>query len=205
VIEAKAEDKELTANVDLEPAPATPVKVVDADGKPVTDTRATGVTHVDFAHPGAFATDTLTVFNLEPKKERLVAVFHPKRKLVGTTRLTADTKDPVVKLGAGGSLAGRAVDAAGKPLAGLSVRLHFSRRAAAEAYEALTANQFPTTDGDGEFRIDRLFPGEEFKLLFYRGQKRLGPSYDTATKHTAAEHGETLKLGDVKLEPNDGE
>ena len=56
----------------------------------------------------------LTVFNLEPKKGRLLAVVHEQRKLVGTLTLTADTKDPVVKLGVGGSVTGRAVDADGK-------------------------------------------------------------------------------------------
>jgi hypothetical protein len=99
----------------------------------------------------------------------------------------------------------KVVEADGKPLAGLSVRLYFTRRAAEEAFAVLTADQFPITDADGEFRIDHLFPGEEFKLHYHRGQKRLGPYIAKIPNHKATKHGGTLKLGDVKLEPSKGE
>jgi len=51
--------------------------------------------------PYAFPTDTLTVSNVEPKQERLLAVVHAKRKLVGTTTVKADDINAVVKLGEG--------------------------------------------------------------------------------------------------------
>lgn len=206
VIEAKDTDTELSVNAEFEPATRTPLKVVDADGKPLTGSHAAGTTPTDFASPDETLTDTHTIFNLEPKVERLVAVIHPKKKLVGTATLTADVKEPVVKVGVGSTVTGRAVGTDGKPLAGLSVRLYFTRRAAEEAFEVLTADQFPTTDANGEFRIDHLFPGEEFKLHYHRGQKRLGPAIDKIPNHKAAKDGDTLKLGDVKLEPaKDGE
>ncbi len=201
VIEAKAADTELSVNVEFEPATRTPLKVTDADGKPLTGTHAAGTTHRDFAHPVEAVTATHTIFNLEPKADRLVAVVHKEKKWVGTAVLTAESKDPVVKLGAGGSVTGRAVGTDGKPIPNANVTVHFARRAAQEAFAVLTDKQFPTTNEKGEFRVDDLFPGEEFKLLFAQGQKRFGPDYDKAPKHTVEKHGETLKLGDVKLEP----
>ncbi len=206
VIEAKADDTQLTVDVELEPGPKTPVKVVDADGKPMTGCEATGVTHQDYSRPTECPTDTLTVFNLETKKERLLAVVHTKRKLVGTLTLTAETKDPVVKLGSGGTVTGRAVDADGKPLAGVSVRVFFERREATEAFNTLNATELVTTDANGEFRTDGLFPGQEFRLIFSKGNQRFGPDFQKLPKHKVEKHGDTLKLGDLKLEPSkDGE
>ena len=78
VLEAKPTDSEVTVDIELEPATKAPVKVIGPDGKPVTGTKATGVTHVEFAHPTEYPdTDTLTVFNLDPKKERVLEAVLP--------------------------------------------------------------------------------------------------------------------------------
>jgi hypothetical protein len=203
VVEAKEADTEVTVNVELEPSTKTAVKVVGADGKPLAGTHATGTTSWESGRAVESAADTHTVLNLEAKKERLLAVVQKEKKLVGTLTLTAETKDPVVKLGDGGTVTGRAVDAGGKPVGGLTVKLYFARRAVQEAFEALGSEI--VTDANGEFRITPLFPGEEFRLLFRKGNKRVGPDYDKAGKHTAEKHGDTLKLGDVKLEAKGGE
>ncbi len=201
VVEAKATETELTVDVEFESAPKMTVKVIDADGKPVTDTLATGVTHCDFAYPTEHPhTDGLTVFNVEPKHERLLAVANAKRKLVGTATVKADDKNPTVKLGTGGSVTGRALDKEGKPLVGLSVQLAFTRREVTEAFNALKKLDLPTTDANGEFQIDTLFPNQEFILHFMKGSKRFGPDFDKMPKYTIKSHGDTLKLGDLKLE-----
>ena len=135
------------------------------------------------------------------KTSRLVAVIQEKRKLVGSATVKPEDKNPIVKIGAGGSVTGRAVDAKGKPLAGLSVRLTFSRREVTEAFNALKKLDSPTTDANGEFRIDTLFPDQEFRCTFSKGTKRFGPDFDKTPKHTIEKHGDTLKLGDLKLEP----
>ncbi|MBO0700221.1 MAG: carboxypeptidase regulatory-like domain-containing protein, partial [Zavarzinella sp.] len=211
VIEAKPTDRELTVEIELEPAPRMAVKVVDADGKPVTGTHATGIIHIDFDRPTAFPdTDTLTVYNVEPKEERFLAVAHPKRRLVGTLVVKAGDKDPVVRLGPGGTATGRLVGGDGKPLPGVTVYLHFARREVAEASEPLNPDNEPATrvgrreavtDADGRFRFDALFPGHEFRLTVQKGKKRFGPEYQKAPKYSVGKHGDELKLGDVKAEP----
>jgi RNA polymerase sigma factor (sigma-70 family) len=209
VIDTKATDAVVTVNVELEPAPKVLVKVVDADGKPVTGAKASGVTHIPHDRPMAFPdVDTVSVFNPDPKNPRFIAVVHEQRKLVGTFTLTAGAKDPVVRLGRGGSVTGRAVDADGKPLAGLTVDWWYTHYqvGAATAFTALTAGKVVTTDANGQFRIDAVFPNEEFQLLFKRGKSWCGPGPGKAAKHTIAGHGDALKLGDVKLDlPKNGE
>ena len=70
------------------------------------------------------------------------------------------------------------------------------------AFDALKKPQFVTTDRNGHFRIDHLFPDQEFKLRFTQGAKQIGPEDDKAPKYKIAKHGDTLPLGDVKLELN---
>jgi RNA polymerase sigma factor (sigma-70 family) len=221
VLEAKATDTELTVDIDLEPATKTTVKVVDADGKPVDGCKATGVTHIEFAHPTAVAGDTLTVYNLDlpmpdsvdmamkkPKEKpgRLLAVYHEKRKLVGTLTLTPADKNPVVTLAAPGSVTGRVVGKDGKPLVGLTVHLRHTRREVSEAYRGLNGLVSVVTDANGEYRFDGVFPGQEFQLSFFRGKQRYGPEHLTATKHRAQFPGQTWKLPELELEPpKDGE
>ncbi len=208
VLDAKPGDTELTVDIELEPATKTFVKVVDADGKPVTGMKATGVTHVEFDHPTEYpTTDALTVYNLESKAERLVAVRHEKRNLVGTLNLTAETKDPVVTLGAAGTVTGRAVDKDGKPLAGLSLEIRYDNRPVQEASGGIRDGSAIGIDANGEFKVEGLFPGQAFRVFFHKGRTRFGPDYDKTPKRTVAKHGDTLKLGNLKLEPSktDGE
>src|SRR5207248_725786 len=74
VIEPKEGGPAVNVAIELEPAPRMTVKVVDAGGKPVTGTHATGITEVNFEHPVPYpGTDTLTVFNVERDQERLLA------------------------------------------------------------------------------------------------------------------------------------
>ncbi|HUR53619.1 MAG TPA: hypothetical protein VMZ71_05790, partial [Gemmataceae bacterium] len=199
VIEAAPADTELTVDVDLEPATKRIVKVVDADGKPVADCGAAGVTHIEFEVVEFPGTNEVTVFNLEPGEERLLAVFHEKRKLLATATVKAGDKNPVVKLGPGGSVPGRAIDADGKPLAGLTLHLGYDRREVSEAFEALSKQRPLTTDANGEFRIDGVFPGQPFGIVFARGQTVVGPRIAKAARHTVTAAGEVLKLGDLPL------
>jgi protocatechuate 3,4-dioxygenase beta subunit len=214
VIDAKKSDTEIQVNVELEPATSMTVRVIDAEGKPVKGAHATGITHVEFerAQPHANS-DVLTLYNVEPGQERFVAVAQVKRKLVGTLSVKASDKDPVVKLGPGGVVRGRVVDAEGKPLAGVTVDLHYTRREVSELSRALAGEEgrirtrLPpqvVTGPGGELRFDTVFPGCEFRLTFQKGKKRYGPEYEKAPRHTVAKHGDELKLGDVPITPAAG-
>ncbi|MDY3561885.1 sigma-70 family RNA polymerase sigma factor [Gemmata sp. JC673] len=219
VLETKENDTALAVDIDFEPAPKTLVKVVDTDGKPVTGAYATGITHVEFARPKATAGDTLTVYNLdlpmpEPKQDivalamgvpkekpgRLLAVYHDQKKLVGTLTLTTADKNPAVMLTEPGSITGRVVGKDGKPLVGLTVHVWHARREVAEAFRGLNGSDTTVTDGNGEYRIDGLFPGQEFQLNFFRGQRRYDPGH-LPPKERVQFPGQKWKMRELELEP----
>lgn len=211
VIDAKPGDRELTVDVELEPATRTPVKVVDGDGKPVAGAFATGLTHRDFENAQKCDGDTLTVFNVDG--ERRVSVAHPGRRLVGTLTVKEGEKGAVVRLGTGGAVTGTAVGPDGKPLAGQSVVLQYVRRDVSEAAKALDGpaagarfEARKTTAGpDGAFRFDAVFVGESFHLGFFKGNKPLTAGSGKPPAHTVSNPGQTLDLGTVKTKPAEGE
>jgi RNA polymerase sigma factor (sigma-70 family) len=214
VIDAKKGDAEVAVDIELERSTSMTVRVIDAEGKPVKGAHATGITHTDYEnarpHPDS---DALTVFNVEPGKERLVAVAHAKRKLVGTLAVKASDKEPVVELGPGGVVSGRVVGEDGKPISGVTVDLHYARREVKEVSHVLDGEEERmgrsqprqvVTGADGEFRLGTLFPGQEFRLTFQKGKKRYDPDYQKAPKYTVAKHGDERKLGDVTVTPRRG-
>ncbi|OWK38471.1 sigma factor-like helix-turn-helix DNA-binding protein [Fimbriiglobus ruber] len=208
MIDTKEEITEVTVDVELEPATKTVVKVVNANGEPVKGARGIGLRHYQIFPPQSFPeTDTLTVYDLEPKEERLLFVFQEERKLIAAMALKAEDKNPVIMLGRGGQVAGRAVDKGGKPIVGLHVYLEYSHSVVNNGYYTLktfaSMKQDDTviTDANGEFRVGTLFPGQEFQLFFRRDQTRFGPTGGDAPKYRIEKHSEELKLGDLKLEP----
>jgi hypothetical protein len=189
------------------------VKVVDSEGKPVMGTHATGVLFADYAGPTHFPdTDTISAYDVAPDEKRLLSVVHAKRRFVGSLTLRADDKAPVVKLGPGGKLTGRVLDADGKPVGDVTVIVYYGLRSVGEASEPLNADgaevlrtgrRVTLTDANGEFRFDALFPGQEFRLTFIKAKKRLGPEYANAARYTIEKHGDAIDLGDMKLKPPD--
>jgi uncharacterized GH25 family protein len=200
VIEPKVTDTELTVNIEMVPAPKKLVKVIDNEGNPVLGTKATGTSHIEFHTPREFTdTSTLTVLNLEPKKDRLLVVYHEKSKQVGSLMLNADTKDPVVKLDYGGTILGRAVDKDGKPLVGLKVSATFAHRQATEAFKGFHKNELPVTDANGEFRLSGLMPGLECKLYYKLDGRSYGLEKLPTPVYTIKKPGEFVKTGDMIL------
>jgi hypothetical protein len=200
VIESKATSIETTVNIEMVPARKTLVKVVDNDGQPVLGTKATGISQVEFNSPKEFAdTASLTLLNLEPKKDRLLVVYHEKSKRVGSLMLNADTKDPVVKLDVGGTILGRAVDKDGKPLAGLKLSAKFDQRQATEAFNGFHKYALPETDANGEFRLGGLFPGVDVKLYYKKDGHSYGLEKLPTPVYKITKAGEFVKTGDMTL------
>ena len=112
--------------------------------------------------------------------------------LVSTAHfLTAETKDPVVKLGAAGCVTGRAVGKDGKPLADVRVTIGYTRREVEEAFRRLAGSGHVVTDANGEFRAEGVFPGQEFRVIFYRNRQRFGPGLRRGPRNTPSpEHGD---------------
>lgn len=208
VINAKETDTEVKQDIELAPVVTKAVKVVDADGAPAKNVHATGFTHRPWHYAEPVGdTDEIPVFDLAPKEKRLVVARLPERKQVGAAEIDEAAPAPVVKLGPGGTAKGRVVDPDGKPAAGVTVKLYFDRREVAEIYSGLNDNRRVVTGADGTFAFDELLPGYDFRFLFSVGRKPFGPEYRRAPAFKIDKHGETLGLGDLKLEPSktDGE
>ncbi len=202
VIDAKETDTELTQDIELVPGRSKGVQVVDSDGKPIKGFNATGINEIAYAQAEPLCdTDTITVWNLDPKQERLVAAIHHQRKLVGAMVVKEADRKPVLRLGPGGTAKARLVDMDGKPLAGVGVILEFDRREVAELYGPLDDNPTVETDANGEFQFDALLPGYEFCFFFIKGTKQFGPNGNEAPRYTIGKHGDTKNLGDLKVVP----
>lgn len=199
IIETKETDVELKLDVELEPATRHPVKVTDLDGKPLFGIEATGITHEIHGRPKRFAdTDTLAVLNLEPKQARLLAVYHPEKKLVGTLKLASEQKNPTVKLGPGGTIIGRVVDEGGKPMAKVRVDLTLPVEVR-RAYEGMNQATRTETDEKGLFRFTSVFPEVPIAWTVYSEQFPL--TISNSDSKSIRNHGELLDVGDLVVRP----
>jgi RNA polymerase sigma factor (sigma-70 family) len=194
VLEIRADATEVTHNIELEPADSLPVKIRDADGKPVANTVITGQGIRGGALPRPCDADTCPIFRLEAGKPRLIVVFEPKLKLVGTLTLKGEEKDPVVKLGPAGSGKGRLLNTRGEAAAGVEIEVRYSDRAAQDAHALLQKDRPVVTDKDGTFVIDGLVPGVDFQIAY----KRAGSTANIVGPGHRAVAGDTLTLGDLK-------
>src|SRR5262249_57905427 len=88
---------------------------------------------------GKLTAATFTVSGLHPKRSRSVVVVHPEKKLARSLTVRPDEAGPLtVRLEPTGVLAGRVLDAEGKPLAGLKVSTQLSFKP--EDYKDLPAH-----------------------------------------------------------------
>jgi RNA polymerase sigma factor (sigma-70 family) len=210
---SESDPKSTRIDVALIPGRAVTGTVVDPDDRPLAGAHAAGLAAtLQFFNrsEGKLATAAFSVHALNPKKSRSVLFIHPEKKLAKLLRVRPDEPDPLtVRLEPTGTLAGRIVDGAGKPLAGLKVGTQLSFQAAdfkdlpAEVRLNLPLwgkflNAEATTDKDGKFRIDGLVPGVKYVLNASNGTDFL-PGY--VRDGLTVEAGKVKDLGDVKDQP----
>ncbi|HEV3385749.1 MAG TPA: carboxypeptidase-like regulatory domain-containing protein [Gemmata sp.] len=199
VLEIKAGTATVEQDLFVEPATALPVKIRDAEGKPVNGTWVTGIGSDDWHRPMEVKGDTTTAYHLEGQP-RLMVFHEPKRKLFGTLSLKGDEKEPAtVTLGPGGTVTGRVIGEDGKPMAGVAIRLYHRVRTVDEVHDYVHELRVIETDAEGKFRIDDVVPGVKFSLTFSRGMQQ----FELATKATdlKAEPGKSIDAGELKLKP----
>jgi RNA polymerase sigma factor (sigma-70 family) len=212
---SEKDPKSTHMDVALIPGRALAGTVVGPDGKPVAGAHAAGLaaTPQFFDHSaGKLDKATFTVSALHPTKPRTLLVVHPEKKLAKVQTVRPDEAGLlVVRLEPSGALAGRLVDAAGKPLAGLKVSAMLSFNP--ENSKGLPAelrfngptwskliNGEATTDEQGKFRIDGLVPGLKYLLNVQKEMEFLaGYTRDGLT----VEPGKVQDLGEVKDKPPD--
>jgi hypothetical protein len=172
-------------------------KVVDSDGKPLTNVRAAGL--FPLGEHKTLADGSFEAIALNPAQSRLVAFLHKERKLVGHVVLAADAKEPVtVRLQPGAVLTGRLLDEDGKPLAGIAVRIGYQANGVFWLIKEVFGDNSVKTDADGRFRVEGIFPGLEFGFGFIKGREYLDPG--KKNRRLTLEAG-TRDLGDIVARP----
>jgi RNA polymerase sigma factor (sigma-70 family) len=207
---SESDPKSTHIDVALVPGRTLTGTLVGPDGQPLAGARAAGLGAVPkFFDPseGKLATPSFTVSGLSLKKSRTVLFIHPEKKLARLLAIRPDELGPLtVRLDAPGTLAGRLVDAEGKPLAGVKVSAQLSFKP--EDTKDLPADiqfngQFwsklitgeATTDKDGKFRVEGLVPGLKYLLNV---KKEMEILTDYTRENLTVESGKANDLGELK-------
>ncbi|HEV3339562.1 MAG TPA: carboxypeptidase-like regulatory domain-containing protein [Pirellulales bacterium] len=189
LINPRQDEASLSRDVELVLGRTLSVKVVGADGQPVSGAKVRGV-----ADYSAFAVDKLdgpefTVTGLNPRIERKLIVELPEKKLAAYRVVRGDEDGPIeVRLQPCGSIVGRLVDEDGEPVANRMIGVGRPRYAPPEFT--------PTTDAQGRFRVDGLVPGLEYEV----GLENRG-SLLRKLKVATLMPGEERNLGDLSTKP----
>jgi RNA polymerase sigma factor (sigma-70 family) len=202
VLEIKADAKVVDQDIVLERASVLTVRIQDADGKPLADVWVGGSSPQDWYPPIQCKEAECSAYGIQAGKPRLLAFYHPKRKLAAAVTLKGDEKAPVVvKLTPAATIKGRLLDADGKPLAGVVVDLHYRQRVASEVHNVIHHAKQIVTDANGAFALDELIGGVKFNLSFRQDQR----TYERETKPAAGMDevtpGKTLDLGEIRTKP----
>ncbi len=200
----------------LRPARSLAGSVIGPDGKPVSGACAAGLHAVWQYGRGAekLQGNSIRISGLTPKDERVVVFLHPEKKLAKVQKVTAEDQEPLtVRLEPTGTLAGRVLDAEGRPWAGVKVRAAYrvqdleQARTAGKDDEGLpwellfdypawdkVINREATTDKDGKFHLDGLVPGLKYDLGVNDGT----PQDVIRRESLSVEPGRDNDLGDLK-------
>jgi RNA polymerase sigma factor (sigma-70 family) len=194
----------LTIDLPLDPGRSLAGLAQDAEGKPLSGVRITGLT-ATWSRPQELRGAEFTALGLAPAEPRVLVGWHAGRKLAGTLTVRGDEPAPaVLKLVAAGVLVGRVLDAEGRPVAGARVAYGYRDDKGQEMnlFNADTELPPATTGPDGRFRLDGLVPGLGAKVRVYgveKGDRFLRLSQ--GKNGWAVRSGETEDLGEVVVKP----
>jgi RNA polymerase sigma factor (sigma-70 family) len=204
IIDPKPTDKPLSVVIELDPGHTIRGSLKGPDGKPVSGAIAYGLNHNPkyeraYSAPRGdqnLKSETFTATGLHPKAPRTVSFVHKDRKLVGLAIVRGDEKEPItVNLQPWGVVAGRLIDAEGKPLAGVGVLAHYPGQPSPGIWIADRAEK---TDAEGRFRLDRLMPAVSFSPIL-TGKTDVKLSAE-ALKELTIKPGESKELGDIRVQ-----
>ncbi|HET6880462.1 MAG TPA: carboxypeptidase-like regulatory domain-containing protein [Pirellulales bacterium] len=194
VIDSAPGSGPISCDLPLDPGKTATISIEDEQGQPVTDAFVGGVADC-WPITAKTAEPRCTIYGLGADRPRHVCVFQPQRHLAGSATLTGDEQGPVtIRLSPTASIAGRALDADGEPLADALLQFVYLRRSAWDAINVVGRDQAPLkTDADGRFRAENILPGERLTLSFRQGDKFFGGPRITDEKRQLAP-GEKLNL-----------
>jgi RNA polymerase sigma factor (sigma-70 family) len=197
LIDPPADARAVTADVRLDPGRTVTGRVVGPDGQPVEGAKASGVVAVNERRPTTFRGGTFTAFALDPARPRQMYFVHEGRKLTGTVRLTGEEKEPVVTMRPWAAAAGRVVNDDGTPAAGIRVTFQATDY---DAHQLIGHNLYQyrlaaTTDRDGRFRLEGLFP--DVPVTVHASAP--GFAFGAGSSAFTPAAGETKDLGEIRL------
>ncbi len=182
-----------TRDLTLDPGWTFTGTVLGPDGKPMAGAWGIGLTaRGDFARDlKPMKTAEFTVSGFNPHHPRPLMFQHPQKGLVGVAHLPKNRSESItVQLRPGATIAGRLVDADGRPRPGVKLVVWRDYK---ELAQPMDYTYFPPqpdkTDEQGRFRIAGLLPDYQFSLYDGKSLLSLGEGL---------RWGETKALGDVK-------
>ncbi len=198
----------------LEPARTRQGSVVGPDGQPLAGVRVAGLTVG--GPPQKLDGVTFTVKGLSPTRTRILLFVDAEKKLGKVVTFRGDQEGPlVVRLEPLGTLAGRIVDAEGKPLEAIGVTTYPYTKEEFDnlphetvafqggfgitlgLWHAFTTHEM-TTGADGMFRFEGLLPGLTYQVYASRGDLKKANTLLLSKGNVKVEAGKTNDLGDLK-------
>lgn len=200
----------LICNIVLERGRTLAGTVIDPEGRPLPGALAWGTTAVMGEIVGreyyGLATASFTATGLDPHYPRTLIFYHTEKKLARAQWVRGDEKGPLTaRLQPLGMLAGRVVDASGRPQPGLTVSLSFEQKQTRTLPEehifgnsslnSVLLGQRATTDKDGRFRMEGLVSGLKYDLNVGRGKDFTW----SVRKDLSGKPGATVDIGEIQL------
>jgi hypothetical protein len=202
--------KSLASEISLDSGRTLSGTVQGPDGKPLGGVQAAGLSAAYSPLHGSFPSTQLssgafTAVGLDPRRPRLVVFWHEEKKLARAVTVRGDESgQPAVRLERQASVAGRLLDADGRPRPGVGVEARYADRQngtlPGELAKGIPGLISPvlsppkaTADPNGRFRVEGLVPGLNYDL-FVKGDKK--PL--SLAKDIAASGGSCKDLGELR-------
>ncbi len=185
---------ELTRDLEVDPGRTLRGTVLDPEGRPIAGALAAGLVPVAFWGDRTLEGAEFEATGVDARRPRRIYFRHDGRKLAGSALLLGTEAGPlVVRLQPWGTLAGRLVDAEGRPRADLG--LTNTRPLAFDPAQGFRPGPL-AVDAAGRFRADGLVPGLKYRAEALKdGNRLVGPAFEDQVVGP----GEVRNLGSIVI------
>jgi RNA polymerase sigma factor (sigma-70 family) len=194
VIEFNPTKRPPSYSITLDPGETIQGRVLDPDGKPLAECRASGIREHSGWTSTPLATAEFKVSQVQAGRPRFVLFWHEERKLGGLFRPQTGNGIQEVRLKPTASATGRLVDSGNVPMTDVLVELYFRMPG-----ETGWAPWFPMksvrTDAKGRFELVNLPEGVEFSVRYTVKKAQMPGRY---AREFQVKSGEAINLGDLK-------